>query len=224
MNCSCDGYKNPLTERNPEREDASVLSFAEELVYRLPGCPDITVRKALMDCWRQFADKTSCWKERPLIPLAAGGDTYAVPTMFGAAVKSLEGLAFCKLDDNGVRRGYRRMSLFDAWHDQGGMLMIRLADVPSETSVAAYPYIEARVVLLPNRKSESAPQWVLDIYGPALAAGALYRLASQTNKPWGNAELAAQSFVEWNNALNRAAIRAISPSGRIDAHNYEGWA
>ena len=216
-------YESPLEARPAKAGTASVRDLAGDLVYQLPGCPDLAIRKELSRAWRDFAARTSCWRGASAISLAEGVRSYPVPAPFGGTVASVDGVALL-CSDNGAPCGPhillnpRRW----AWRQEEGL--VSLAEAPDAGMVAETPFLEVRATYLPLRDSEDAPRWVLDKYGPALAAGALWRLASLEGRAWANATLAARAFSEWKDALSEASVRAIAPDGEIRATNWEGWA
>ena len=53
-------------------ELASVSELAENLVYRLPGCADIAVRKTIREVYREFCRETQCLTAERRIPMEKG--------------------------------------------------------------------------------------------------------------------------------------------------------
>lgn len=221
MGVGCEnGFQSPLAAKSsPAKGGEALRALVEDIVYQMPSCPDISIRKELQRAWRDFADRTSCWKATPKVALAAGDDLYAIPTPYGATVKTVDFTAFIAPEG-----GFRPFRPREVRPDGGGNWLVRLQVVPDGAFVAKWPDMEIRITLLPWRNDEDAPQWVVEKYGPALAAGAIWRLASQEGKPWSNAALAEQSLSDWRDALNEASIRAIAPDGVIRTTNWEGWA
>lgn len=215
-------WNPPLEERARERTDAKLADVLDDIVYLLPGCPDVTIRKELAHTWRRFAESTSCWKEVLPVALSAGERFYPVQSAQGGVVKTVDAAFFAKRETDGhiVRRPTWRVRAIpgpDGW-------VAEMDHAPDEYAVAQWPFMELRLTLLPVRNSEDVPPYILDRYGAELAAGVVATLAAQEGRNWFNAAIAAQKGIEWRNALNSAALRAIAPNGEIDVRNYEGWA
>lgn len=211
-------WGEPLEARNPERADGNLADLLDDMVYLLPSCPDLVMRKQLMKVWRLFAEKSGCWKEDVAIPLEAGRVMYPVVSAKGGEVRSVDSAWTVS------RLGRRKAAPYvKAVRTEGGWA-VAVHGVPPIGFDGEPPTLFLRVTLIPQRNSEAVPQSILDRHGADLAAGAVAYLAMQEGRPWANAVIAAQNLAEWQNALHDAAIRAIAPNGEIDATNYEGWA
>lgn len=215
-------WNPPLEERARERTDAKLADVLDDIVYLLPGCPDVTIRKELARVWRRFAESTSCWKEVLPVPLMAGERLYPVQSAQGGVVKTVDAAFFAKREEDGrvLRRPAWRTRAFpgpDGWS-------VEMNHAPDGQFVAQCPFMELRLTLLPVRNSEEVPPYILDRYGAELASGVVATLAAQEGRGWFNAAIAAQKGIEWRDALNVASLQTIAPNGEIDTHNYEGWA
>lgn len=63
--------------------------------------------------------------------------------------------------------------------------------------------LEVKVALLPSLKSEYLPDWFFDRFADALIARVVWRLASQTQRPWSDPGLAQDARTEWERAVAR---------------------
>ena len=210
---------NSFQNEQDSPEIASLAELAENIVYRLPGCADVVVRKTLREVYREFCRETKCLTAECRIPLEKGVCVYPVPTAFGGTVESVRSVA---VDDRELveRRDYR----LD--HANRVFLLRDYANVPSD---GAYDGIEdgsfrvdrihtgeahvrpsfLRVTFVeqPRMESEKTPRWFVERHGDAIVDGVLAKLSKDER-------LAAESRLLYENAKSEERMRREYPGGR----------
>lgn len=212
-----DKNKHPL-EANPLNSfDTSLTDLVDDIVYLLPNCSDLIIRKELTQCWRIFADRTDAYFTVEKVPLVKGTNKYSIPIPGDYTIKSVFGV-YLTNDNQDVQGRAFKASIADS------ILNVTLTPGVQDNILHYYDKLAVEITLLPKRNCESIPIWILDKYGPAIVSGVIYRLASQKGKPWENAVLATQHMIDWENALNEVSVDRLGIGGEIDVTNYEGWA
>ena len=193
-------------------EVATIAQLAQKIVYRVPGCDDLTVRMALREAFADFARLSCCFTTWRKVKLEVNKDAYPVapiiPGMFVSAITYV------------VINRRKLLSPMDYTILTGATPIIALAKhhVPEEIDREA-PKVHIRAVELPKEGSERAPSWFLEKFGGAVASGALVRLFGMSGRAWADAEQARMEATRWENALTTAKI----DSYRADAsQNGEG--
>lgn len=206
---------NSFQEEQDPPEVETLASLAENLVYRLPGCDDLTVRKALRDVYREFCRETKCLTAERRVELEAGRRDYPLPPAFGGVVERVrsadvggrplaEGVDF-------EARGARPLVvvLSPRWVD--------FADeaVPAGEEAAHRAQRVLRVVQeeIPSIGSERAPRWLVELHGEAVCSGVMARLCSMTGRAWSDAAVAAMELARYENAKSEERMRRETPPG-----------
>ena len=223
----------------------SVPSLSEEMVYLLPGCDAVLIRKALQSAYRDFCKRGAAlrtWR-KIVLPHDDEGMLRAVGSGF-AVVPVLSGEIDCVTqvvcDCMGVRRDIRGWSFVGhppglvfphpSRHDffigrmDGNLVQHRpnVGTLPPEVRSGRLPppmpallWVEA--VEIPHIGEERAPREFLQRYGDALVDGALARLFSMTGRAWTDAEQARQRGVAYTNALSEARQRSMCGGSSANA-------
>lgn len=209
-----------------ERPDFdSVPSLAEDMVYLLPGCDSVLIRKTLQATYRDFCRRSAAlrtWRRVEAEP----------HVRMCPVVPVLSGVIDCVTR---VLFGHSRREVRD-WRVVGDPPMLELPRVcerylldespgvvwvQDKPNVGALPVVvdngERRIVRvhlwvetveIPHIGEERAPREFLQRYGDALVDGALARLFSMTGRPWTDVEQARQRGVAYSNALSEARQRS----------------
>lgn len=173
----------------------NLASVAENLVFRLPGCDDVMIRKTIAETYRDFCRRTCVLKSRRRIELSHGERRYPLcPRGDGFIVDCVIGVTF----DNGRELCEREYSLCEN--------CISFPDrvLPSCHRRVA---VEVEFVEIPALGSERIPRGFLGRYGDAIASGVLMRLMAMTGKAWSDPAQAAQEARLYENALTECRMR-----------------
>ncbi|MBO7688626.1 MAG: hypothetical protein J6V72_19770 [Kiritimatiellae bacterium] len=213
----------------PELE--SLASLAGNLVYRIPGCDDVVLRKTLQEVAREFVADTQCLTSRqPLMP-DEGGMCY-LATFFGGKVAEVRE----------VWKFQRRLRRGVEWNwPIGSGLRIAQHLIPRPVtqgqSAAAAPTDAVRYPPLVNvigdseptghchgpspfsavvvehlpPFSERLPKWFLSLHGDAICSGVLARMYSMTGKTWSDPQQAMQERVNYENAKSELRMKREMP-------------
>lgn len=172
----------------------NLAALAENIVYRVPGCTDLMVRKTIAETYRDFCKRTCVIRTRRRIDLVHGENDYRLVSSPGCIVD-------CVAD---VHVGGRKVE-FDGYAFCGGDT-IHLEDrlLPPEGESA---YMEVTCVEVPRIGSEQAPRLFIERYGDAIVSGALYRLMSMSGRAWSDPQQAAIEARLYENALTEHRTR-----------------
>jgi len=213
----------------------SVPSLAEDMVYLLPGCDSVLIRKTLQATYRDFCSRSAAlrtWRRVALphpdaFPAVCAGFAVA-PVLSGeidCVTRVVSDCGGIRHDVRGWRlEGYPPRLVFPhpSHHDffvgrsdpnlvqqRPNVGTLPVGNAPADDAPRTRPpmlWVEA--VEIPHIGEERAPREFLQRYGDALADGALARLFSMTGKPWTDVEQARQRGVAYSNALSEARQRS----------------
>lgn len=229
-------YKNPFNEEAEGIEIKHLGDLAGEMVYRLPGCSALMIRKELQQSWYEFASRTGILRFPMKMALVEGKRKYGLTAPCPAAISRVSGFMLAMEDADGVHPHRYEW----AWHRIG------YANNGEHATVLLDFNIDADFLKTDNRllcklecrplvATEDIPAPMYARWGHAIVAGAMAHLcALNTNKynyqvagnrPWADPALAQQSQIEFENAINEASLDTMrDPRGNINAVNWEGWA
>lgn len=177
----------------PEFEN--LASVAENLVFRLPGCDDVMVRKTIASVYRDFCKRTCVLKERRRIDLSRDQCCYPLcPRAEGFVVDCVIGVTF----ENGRELHAGEYSLLDGRISFSKRILPTCRDRMS---------VEVEFVVIPALGSERIPRGFMNRYGDAVASGVLMRLMSMTGRPWSDPAQAALEARAYENALTECRMR-----------------
>lgn len=183
----------------------TLSSLAANLVYRLPGCPDMVVRKTLEDVYRDFCRRSCCLRGRWRFDLKEGERRYPLFSDIAGVIDSV----------TSVRSGRFVLSEpYDYRADLRGIPEIVMSErtVPSEGR-PRFGHCEAEFVVVPRIGSENAPKWLLDRYGDSMVSGVLARLMSMSGKPWTDTAQAPAEGMRYENGIGEARMEYHSGNG-----------
>lgn len=208
-------YINPLDVEVSALDFVNLGSFAEDMVYRLPGCSDLMIRKTLQIVYRDFCETTWALKATSKVELVEGIVSYRIIIPSQTYVYRVIS----------VKRGGHVISQRNHFSAvTGHPVTVVLAQEPASSDTGVV--LETEVVCVPTRGSEDLPSWFSDMYGSAIVSGALFRLFSMGKKPWSDGTQANTEGIAWQNALNDASAKSIEGSqvgnGKLNAINFEG--
>ncbi len=215
----------------PELETLADLS--ENVVYRLNGCDDLTVRKTLQEVAREFVRETQALTSRQMLE-SLGHGVYPVPALFGGRVVEVREVSvphgrklrrgvdwdFDDAQQPLVVRLLRPLATVAGGHD--GRDPVRFTPgvniVGEETSQTQAE--EARVVAVSVEHlgmfTEKLPRAFLQTHGDAICSGVMARLCSMVQRPWTDPQVAADELRRYENAKSELRMkREVPRNGRF---------
>lgn len=193
-----------------ETPDLETLAgLAENLVYRLPGCSDLMVRKAIQAVYRDFCRRSCCLRVRRQFRQEPDRCEYPACSVYGGMVDQI------------VEVSIGRRVLRDG-HDycvRGPVVVLnRKLNVRNDVPEESRPVITITHVEIPDIGQESAPKWFIMKYGDAICSGAISRLMSMTGRPWSDLSQAQQEMIAYENFVNEARVRYYAGSDSGDGN------
>lgn len=188
-------------------------SLAENLVYLLPGCTDLMVRKTLQEVYRDFCRRSCCLRGRRRFELHHGDGVLAVSPIYGGFVDCVTSVK------------YNRMTLDTRDYDVIGgattKVAIRKSLVP-RCEEHCHPHVEISFVESPMLNSEDVPAWFIQRHGEDVCAGVLAKLMSMTGKAWSDAQQAQMNRIVYENAVSSARISFYAGGESSDGYTGMG--
>ena len=137
----------------------------------LRNCPNGILVEALRMMARRFCVETECWRESYTLSYTANATTagpVTVPTGYDAML-----LRIAKMELDGRELGDNGWTVLNS-----GVVQFDQAPSSANESLAL------EVVWEPLAYCEEYPEWLLERWGDGSAAGAIWWLKSQPDKPW----------------------------------------
>lgn len=173
----------------------NLAALAENIVYRVPGCTDLMVRKAIAETYRDFCKRTCVIRTRRRIEIRHGENDYCLHPKFPECIVD------CVV---GAYVGGRRVDLegYAAWNGDAVHLDGRMLPPEGETAM-----MDVECVEVPRIGSEHAPRLFIERYGDAIVSGALYRLMSMSGRAWSDPQQAMLEARLYENELTEHRTR-----------------
>ena len=189
----------------PEYE--TLASLAQNLVYRLPGCDDTTIRLTLREVYLDFCRRSCCLRVRRLFPASPNG-RYPVFASRGGTVRNVTEVCL---------RGRLLREGRDWRMDGNGAVfvdprLVRANDEPPRCGRKCEP-VEIAWIEVPALGSEEVPRGFIGRYGEAMCAGVMARLLGIANKAWSDPQMAAVEGSRYEAMVNEERQKLYSPSG-----------
>lgn len=195
---------NSFQEELEKPEFDTLATLAEGLVYRLPGCDDLMLRKTIREVYREFCDETKCLCGQREIALEEGVAEYPVAPLFGGVVTEVR---YVYDGDRFLKAGRAYRAAF------GNVAAIELLGswIPKKEDEGKTLFVEA--VEIPRLEDERCPRWFIGKHGDAIQNGVLARLCAMTGRAWTDASVAADARVRYENAKSELRMRYEMPQG-----------
>lgn len=181
---------------NEERETAeydSLMSLADLIVIRLPGCDDELIRKFISITYRDFVKRSCVLKSEQTIELENGRTSYHLcPQILGCDID-------CVVDAriNGYSfKGYYTSAL--------NHIEIKPRMLPNKGEKRE---MVVECLEVPRLGEERVPSWVVRKYGDAIVSGVLMNLMRMSGKAWSDPQQAAVEAIAYENALTENRMR-----------------
>lgn len=222
-----------------EPELSGLADLAENLVYRLSGCDDTTIRKTLQEVAREFVRETQALTVRQIV-LPAAPRLYPVPVRFGGKVADVRFVGVP--GGRELRRGVdwevgashplevkllRPLAVSaDGTDDRDPVRFTPAVNIvgeeehPEEGPGVSHAIVVVSVEHL-GMFSEKLPSEFLHIHGDAICAGTMARLCQMAQRPWSDPQVALSELQRYENAKSELRMRREAPrNGRfIDMKN-----
>lgn len=175
----------------PELEN--LRDLVDGLVYRLPGCDLVMIRKTMQEVYRDFC-KASCALNSKRTISATGDDIYLEP-YFG----EIESVTEVYCDNHRLTQGAdftvvgKETPVLKVSSRHKGMLTVVVTEIPSIGS-------------------ERVPRWFLRRYGDAIVSGTLARLMTMSGRAWSDPTQGAYHWGVYENEKNVARQRYYQES------------
>jgi len=187
----------------PEME--TLASLAENIVYRLPGCSDIMIRKTIRDVYRDFCRRSCCLCGRRQFKISHADKIIPVPSEYGY----VDSVSEVRLNGRVLIGGRDYMVL------GGSPVMIEISDriLPREgVEEENLPLLDIVSVQIPRLESESSPRWFIEKYGEYIVSGVLSRIMAMSGKAWSDQPQSKIELLRYENGLNEARVNFYSKS------------
>ena len=201
---------NSFQEERDTPEYATVAELAANLVYRLPGCDDVLIRRALREAYVEFCRLANALVTEQTIELEKGETDYPVTSC----------TPDCRVEC--VRRVCIRHHVLREGLDYGvaagipPTIRIRERLLPERDGDERTLLVQC--LEMPNSGSERIPRWFVRKYGDAICAGALVRLYSMSEKRWTDIAQARIELCRWEGYVAGARIGSVGGSPFGNGH------
>ncbi len=194
-------------------EDVETTSFtrladlADNLVYRLPGCDHLTIRKTLQEVFREYCRETKCFQFVHHVDLGPGEASFGVSPLLPNDV--MGEIREVRCDRVKLRIG------IDCFVEGASPAVVVLSRrfMPSADDPEAKVRISVLAVEYPSIGSEDVPESFVDAHGDAIVSGVMSRLCSMQNKPWSDPQVAMAELARYQSAKSEARMRRETPPG-----------
>lgn len=204
---------NSFNVESETPEFGNISELASRIVYRLPSCDDMFVRRALRDYYVEFCRLANALvTERP-IPLGVGRGEYPISNLVPDC--RVENIRSVRMMNHRLCEG---VDYFIRGFLSSPVLEINRRLLPGSENEKRIMVVQC--LEMPNSGSERAPRWFLRKYGDAICAGALASLFSMTGRAWSDPVQARLELGKWEGNVTAARIGSVSGSpfgnGHID--------
>lgn len=204
---------NSFNVESETPEFGNISELASRIVYRLPSCDDMFVRRALRDYYVEFCRLANALVTERFISLEVGKAEYPIANLVPDC--RIENVRSVRLMNHDLREGvdYSIRAFLSS-----PALSIHWRLLPRSENENRKIAVEC--LEMPNSGSERAPRWFLRKYGDAICAGALASLFSMTGRAWSDPVQARLELGKWEGNVTAARIGSVSGSpfgnGHID--------
>jgi len=206
-------HDTPLTADAQPPQTLRLGSLAEDMVYKLPGCADLMIRKELQVVASDFCRRTGIF----IVEIRSEFDDADVAVLrvpFSAFIRTVLSV---KTGSIVLRPGAYRVSGNPATLTLLESMVQPLDDDPSV-------FVEA--TLEPMTGCEDYPDDFIQRWGYGIISGTLARLFAMSKKPWSDPAQSALESAIYQNALTAACLevrrRGIG-SGDLHCRSSRPW-
>lgn len=206
----------------------SLELFFPYIVPHAPGCPEPTLKQAILLATRAFCKRTHVWRETSD---AETVDADAFPYKLSSPAQEL--VKVLDVWVNGAKIDpYTKQVAADSgqqWRDDSGTPLGYLLDstdalllVPSPTGVVS---LEIDAAYMPSLAATSVQDVLYRQHAETIAAGALAYLVSMPNVPWARPDAVASYEVAFGSATSstRAAVNKSETTADLQVSLARHW-
>lgn len=168
----------------------SIAELAENVVYRVPGCDDLMVRKTLQEVYRDFCRRSCALRTVRRIK----SNTATLP--IAAMIPDCDVMTIAGVAANGHRLEENRHYNISPCH-------IELRTSHDWVDECEYEVLQ---VEMPKMGAERAPREFISLYGEFIVSGTLMRLMRMTGKAWSDPQQAQDEAIKYENGLTGARL------------------
>lgn len=177
-----------------EADYETLASLAQDLVYRLPGCTDLMVRKTIQEVYRDFCRKTCALTSTVKVEMSGCENCRMLHARHSG----------CRVDCvTAVRVGCREIPK-DEYRVVDGVLHVSNSYLSADGSPVV---VSVDCVEIPRLGCETVPADFVEKHGDAIRSGVLARLMSMTGRAWSDQNMAALEMRSYENALTETRSR-----------------
>lgn len=194
-------YSNPLEEEAAPDDFVNLGSLADDMVYRLPGCSDLMIRKTLQQVYAEFCLQTWALRATTSITPVVAQREYRLVIPSQTYIFRVVAVKRNKSQLKEVR-DYTALT--------GTPARIVLTRAPEVVSAGDEILVET--VCVPTRGAEDVPTWFSTMYGAAIVSGSLFKLFAMSGKAWSDPAQAQVEAIAYQNAMSDASLKGIAGS------------
>lgn len=168
----------------------SIAELAENVVYRVPGCDDLMVRKTLQEVYRDFC-RRSC-----ILRTVRKIKTNNTILPICATIPDCDVMTIASVSVNGRRLEEHRHYDMDLCR-----IILRVQHEFEDDNEYEVVQIE-----MPKMGAEKAPMGFISHYGEFIVSGTLMRLMRMTGKAWADPQQAQDESIKYENGLTGARL------------------
>ena len=199
----------------------TIRNLMENLIYRLPGCTELMIRKELQHTLIEFCEITGVLEIDIPICYQEGVSVYPLNAPSDFTITQI----------NSFRTNWEKDS-FDyldfTTRQELGNYFISFNRLPNNDDILKNPHLKyiVRCVCVPTINCEDVPESFLQRFGTAIVSGTMARLMSMQGKAWSDVSQAAIKNIEYQNALNDACITKATQGKKQNTFakgNFTSW-
>lgn len=183
----------------------TLTNLMENMIYRLPGCTELMIRKELQHTLIEFCEITGSLVLRIPIDYKEGANSYLVSTpSVNYTIRQIN--SFSTTWGN-----YKRSTDF-AIYKESDKYYVSFNVKPNSNDLLENmrPQYVLECVCVPTINAENVPEDFLKRFSSALVSGTMARLMSMSGKAWSDVSQAAIKNIEYQNALNDACVEKVT--------------
>lgn len=181
---------------------ATLANLAEDVVFRLPGCSDLMVRKTLQSVYRDFCRRSLCLLTMRRLSLEPNVQYYPVIPVYGQLVDSVVKV---EIGGTGPRAHALRQGVDYKVVDGSEVRILLMRHILPKDEMTE-TFLNVSAVEMPSLDSETVPAWFIQKHGAAVVAGTLASLLGIANRPWSDPQSAVQERRAYENMVAEARL------------------
>lgn len=199
----------------------TLTNLMENMIYRLPGCTELMIRKELQHTLIEFCEITGALVLRIPINYKEGTNSYLVTTPSVNYV-------IRQVNSYSTTWGNTKNSTDFAIYKELDKYYVSFNVKPNANDLLenTHPQYVVECVCVPTINAENVPEEFLKRFSSALIAGTMARLMSMSGKAWSDIAHANIRNIEYQNALNDACIDKVTQGRQqitLARGNFTSW-